>query len=250
MVCLDLEPFIPHHWFESLDTLYGLASIVEILRKIEDLVTCTVHKQAAARVSNTFHSKCMREMTLSRREIVVSGNTITRSKMISLECVIIQQRASGHVGWRSSGSLSKTTCRTFCIWNIKGRSAAVRDNKLSQVKCGVRITSVGKPFPTLHKCLDPICWGTQQSLVLQENFLLRRGNVAILLMEDRLDHSYFFVFLDRVTKSIRPKTISSTRWKGKGNHGEVSARVVVHIKIHAIVQNDVHSLISEKSMTT
>ncbi len=178
-----------------------------------------VHKQAAACVSNVFFTKCMREATENRREIVVSGNTIARGKMIRFERVRFRQRMRHHIWWRSCGSLSKEACHTFHLRNITGRSTTLCDNKGSQVKCGVGITSVGKPFPISHQCLDPICRGVRQSLVPQENFLLKGRKVGILLMEDRLDVNNVIVCLNRVTKSIRPKTKPSTCGKGKGNHG-------------------------------
>ncbi len=146
-------------------------------------------------------------------------------------------------------ALAKRLAANF-IFKTSQVGAWLCNNKGSSVKCGVGITSVNKPFPIPHQCLDPICWGMWQSLVQQENFLLRWRKVGILLMEDRLDFNNFIVCLYGVTKSIRPKTIPSTRWKGKGNHGKVSARAVVCKKIHSIVQTDVHSLIIEKSMTT
>jgi hypothetical protein len=174
------------------------------------LAMCVVHKQAVARLSNVFFTKCMWEATGNRNEIVVSGNTIARSKMIRFDCVRFRQRTRRHVWWRLCGSLSKEARHTFPIRNITGRSATLCDNKGSQVKCGVRVTSIGKPFPISHQCLDPICRGMQQSLVPQENFLLRGRKVGILLMEDRLDVNNFIVCLNGVTKSIRPKTIPRT----------------------------------------
>ncbi len=251
MVRLDPEPCIPCHWFEALGTLYYFASIVGILWKIEYLATCVVHKQAAAHVFNAFLTKCMGEATGNRWEIVVSGNTITRSKIIRLEHLVFWQRTRHHVWWRLCGSLSKEACCTFHIWNITGRSTTLCDKKGSWVKCGIGITSVGKPFPIPHQCLYPICWDMQQSLAPQENFLLRWRKVGILLMEGRLDFNNFIVCLYGLTKSIRPKTIPSTRWKGKGDHGKVSARALVSRKNQSIVQvqADDHSLIIEKSMT-
>ncbi len=235
MVCLDPEPFIPCHWFEALGTLYCFASIIWILWKIKYLATCVVHKQAVTCVSNVFFTKCMREATGNRREILVSGNTKARSKIIRFECVRFRRRTRHNIWWRSCSSLSKEACHTFHIRNITGRSTTLCDNKASQVKCGIGITSVGKPFLILHQCLDPICRGMRQSLVSQENFLLRGRKVGILLMEDRLDVNTFIVCLNGVTKSIRPKTIPSTCWKGKGNHGKVSARAVVLRKNYSIV---------------
>ncbi len=169
-----------------------------------------VYKQAAACVSNAFFTKCMREATGNRREIVVSGNTIARSKMIRFERVRFQQRTRHHIWCRLCRSLSKEAHHTFHIRNITSWSMTLCGNKGSQVKCGVGITSVGKPFLILNQCLYPICRGMQQSLVPQENFLLRGRKVGILLMEDRLDVNNFIVCLYGVTKSIRPKTIPST----------------------------------------
>ncbi len=85
MVRFDFELLIPCNWFEVLGTLYCFTSIVGILWKIEYLAPCVVHKQAAALVSDPFLFKCMQEATGNRWEIVVSGNTIARSKMIRLE---------------------------------------------------------------------------------------------------------------------------------------------------------------------
>ncbi len=169
-----------------------------------------VHKQAAACVSNAFFTKCMWEVTRNRRKIVVSGNTIPRSKMIRFERVRLRQRTRRHIWWRSCGSLRKEACCTFHIRNITGRSMTLCDNEGSHVKCGIGITNVWKPLPILHQCLDPICRGMQQSLVPQENFLLRGGKVGILLMEDRLDVNNFIVCLYGVIKIIRPKIIPST----------------------------------------
>jgi hypothetical protein len=89
-----------------------------------------------------------------------------------------------------------------------------------------------------------------QTLVPQENLLLRRRKVGICLMEHRFQPNNLFVVLSGVSKCIRPKTILTTHGNGKGNHGEISSRAVVCREIYAIIQTDIHSVAIEKSMTT
>ncbi len=69
-------------------------------------------------------------------------------------------------------------------------------------------------------------------------------------MEHRFQPKDSFVILSGVSKCIRPKTILTTRGKGKGNHGKISSRAVIHREIYAIIQTDIHSVAIEKSMTT
>ncbi len=106
---------------------------------------------------------CRRQLELGEKSGQRKHNH--QRKMIRFERVRFWQRTRCHIWWRLCGSLSKEARRTFHIRNIAGRSTTLCDSKGFQVKCGVGITSVGKPFPILHQCLDPICRGMQQSLV-------------------------------------------------------------------------------------
>ncbi len=107
MITFYFESFFPCNCFQSIDTLKRLVCSIQILQEVGYFAACMVNKEATTWISVALFSKCVWEMTLNWREIVVRWYTITRHQLILSEDMSLQRR---------TGSLIiRSLCRGFSI---------------------------------------------------------------------------------------------------------------------------------------